>query len=181
MVIKLEFRIGEVLIITKVASITDEVAEALVNPANSYMRMGGGVAGALKKSGGAIIELEALKYAPVPIGKAVATTAGSLKAKFVIHAPTMEIPGPTNPENIYKATRAALICADELGVKTIAFPAMGTGVGGVPIDEAVRAMIKAITDHLSLGSRIRRITILSLDEETVNQFNAILEEYSKRP
>ena len=121
--------------------ITRLKADAIVNPANSLMIMGGGVAGALKRVGGDEIEKEALRYAPVPVGEAIATTAGRLGAKFVIHAPTMEKPAMRIPlENAIKATRAALKLASRLGVKSIAFPAMGAGVGGLSVREVSRAM-----------------------------------------
>jgi len=115
--------------------------------------MGGGVAGAIKRAGGPVIEEEAIQRAPVAVGEAVATTAGRLGAKYVIHAPTMARPVmDTNLTNVEKATTAALNVARELRVLSIAIPGMGTGVGGVPVREAAQTMIGAIRRHLSEGT-----------------------------
>lgn len=124
--------------------ITEQHVDAIVNPANSLMLMGGGVAGAIKRKGGEVIEREARKHAPVPVGKAVATTAGKLPAKYVIHAPTMEEPGMrTTFDKVVKAIIAALRVARDLGVKKLAFPGMGTGVGGLTPEEGARAFVEA--------------------------------------
>lgn len=117
--------------------------DAIVNPANSYGVMGGGVAGVIRKKGGEEIEKEAVRKAPIPIGKAVATTAGALPCKSVIHAPTMTRPAEvTSVAHVKKATRAALECADKAGLKQVAFPGMGTGVGRVDPDAAAQAMVE---------------------------------------
>jgi len=105
------------------------------------------VALAIKLKGGEVIEEEAVRQAPIPIGGAVVTTGGSLRVKAVIHAPTVVRPGDrSSPENIYKATRAALEKAVERGFRSVAFPLMGAGVGGVPPKEAARAMYSAIRE-----------------------------------
>ncbi len=130
--------------------ITRLKVDAIVNAANSLLIMGGGVAGAIKRRGGEEIEREALKYAPVPVGKAVATTAGRLPAKYVIHAPTMPRPAMRIPlDNAVKATIAALEEAERLGVKSIAFPAMGAGVGGLSVREVASAMAEVVRKHSS--------------------------------
>lgn len=135
------FKANDRLVVVVEGDITKVSADAIVNPANSLMLMGGGVAGAIRRAGGQEIEDEARKHAPVPVGKAIATGAGRLKAKYVIHTPTMEMPAMSIPlENAIKATRAALDVAKELGVESIAFPAMGTGVGGLSVREVSRAM-----------------------------------------
>jgi len=118
--------------------------DAIINPANSFGWMGGGVALAIKSAGGEEIEKEAVARAPIPVGKAVATTGGKLPARFVIHAPTMREPGRTDLESVRKAVRGALELANRLRLNSIAFPGMGTGVGGVPIDEAANAMVEEI-------------------------------------
>jgi len=134
-----------------VGDITSIEVDAIVNPANSLMLMGGGVAGVLKRRGGSEIEREARKYAPVEIGKAVVTPAGRLKAKYIIHSPTMEKPAMRiSSENAYKATRAALIKGIDLTISKIAFPGMGTGVGGLSPSEAAKAMLRAIREILDM-------------------------------
>lgn len=122
--------------------ITEFKVDAIVNPANSYGMMGGGVAGAIRRKGGAQIEKEAVSKAPIPIGQAVLTQAGSLMAKHIIHAPTMTEPAEiTNLKKVKQATQAALECADRAGLKSIAFPGMGTGVGRADPQEAAQAMV----------------------------------------
>lgn len=129
-------------IIVKSGDITKISCDAIVNPANSYGYMGGGVAGAIKRVGGNEIEKEAIAQAPIFIGSAVATTAGILPCRFVIHAPTMKKPAMKIPvENVAKATQAALRLGKEMQIKNIAIPGMGTGVGGVLPQDAAKAMI----------------------------------------
>lgn len=161
-------------------SLLDLEVDAIVNPANSMLRMGGGVAGAIKRVGGEVIEREAVRYAPLPVGKAIATTAGRLKAKYVIHSPTMEVPGPTTREKVYKATYAALKLADEMGLKSIAFPGMGTGVGGLKPTEASEAMLNALFKLLDEGLKVKRVVFADLSEEVVEAFRDKLEELRKK-
>ena len=159
------------------ADLTELEVEAVVNPANSLLIMGGGVAGALKRVGGQEIEREARRHAPCPVGEAVATTAGKLKAKWVIHAPTMERPAmATTPEKVYRATLAVLKRAEEVKVSSIAFPAMGAGVGGVPLDKAAEAMVKAVKEHLA-SSRLKEIVFAGLSDEFVEAFKKALETH----
>ncbi len=128
--------------------ITELDVEAIVNAANNRGIMGGGVAGAIKRKGGVEIEREARSKAPWPVGEAIVTDAGKLKAKYVIHAATMELDFKTNEEIIRRATRNALLKAVELGVKSIAFPALGAGVGGIPIKKVTRIMLEEIKEFV---------------------------------
>lgn len=125
--------------------LTQMAVDAIVNPANSFGKMGGGVAGAIKRAGGREIEQEAVAKAPIPVGEAVATTAGRLPARYVLHAPTMEKPTQrTTVEKVKMAVEAALRTADALRLKTLAFPGMGTGVGKVPPEKAAEAIVSTI-------------------------------------
>jgi len=161
--VKIEIKIGDLL---------EENTEAIVNPANSLMIMGGGVAGAIKNKGGREIEEEALKYAPVPIGKAVITKAGKLKSKYVIHSPTMERPAMlTNKDKVYNATKAALEAAYAKNIKSIAFPAMGTGVGELSFKEASEAMLRAIKDAIDSGMKFEKISIILREKEAYEEFS----------
>ncbi len=129
--------------------ITKLEIEAIVNPANSLMIMGGGVAGAIRRAGGDEVEAEARRHAPVPVGKAVVTSAGRLqpRIRYVIHAPTMERPAMrTTREKVKRATRAAIEAALEKGINSIALPAMGAGVGGLSIEDSAEAMLDAIEE-----------------------------------
>ena len=152
--------------------ITNLAVDAIVNAANSYGYMGGGVAGAIKKIGGEEIEMEAVSNAPIPIGSAVLTTAGKLRCKHVIHAPTMEQPASLiDVGNVEEATRAALECADENNLKRIAIPGMGTGVGGVPTDKAAKAMIEVIVNFEEKS--LEEVILVDRNEEMVKEWNKV--------
>jgi O-acetyl-ADP-ribose deacetylase (regulator of RNase III) len=171
-----QFRIGECILSVERGDITRMRADAIVNPANSRLVMGGGVAGAIKRAGGPTIEKEAVQRAPIAVGEAVATTAGKLEAKYVIHAPTMARPAMnTNLTSVEKATTAALNVARKLRLTSIAIPGMGTGVGGVPVREAALTMIEAIKRHLSDGTTLKHIFLISIDEELTSAFESALQ------
>jgi len=159
-------------IIVEKGDITKIVCDAIVNPANSYGYMGGGVAGAIKRAGGTQIENEAVEKAPIPIGKAIFTTSGNLPCSFVIHAPTMKQPAMRiSCQNVETATRAALILAAEKHIKTIAIPGMGTGVGGVPINDAAKTMADVAKEY---EQNFEKIILVGFNEELVNAFKKFL-------
>lgn len=124
--------------------ITTSDAEAIVNAANNHLWMGAGVAGAIKRVGGKIIEDEAISKGPIPVGSAIETTAGNLKAKYVIHAAVMKQDLITNENYIRNATRSVLELCERLKLKSVAFPALGTGVGGFPIDKCAEIMLTEV-------------------------------------
>jgi|Deesub1362B_J571_1020462.scaffolds.fasta_scaffold19982_1 O-acetyl-ADP-ribose deacetylase (regulator of RNase III) len=157
--------------------ITQQIVDAIVNPANSRMIMGGGVAGAIKRAGGKEIEEEAIKQAPVPVGKAIATTAGKLRALYVIHTPTMSRPAMRiTKENVESAMKAALECAKKLKIKSIAFPGLGTGVGGVPIQTAATAMVQQLKNHLDEGTSIKEVTFVGFTQESAEAFKKAVKQ-----
>src|SRR5436190_24080054 len=130
------------------SDITTMNVDAVVNPANSLGIMGGGVAAALSRKGGPTIQREAMSMAPIAVGAAVVTNAGTLWCKRVIHAPTMEEPGTkVGVENVRRATRAALLAAAHHGFDVIALPGMGTGLGGVDSADAARAIVDELRAH----------------------------------
>ncbi|MBD3388703.1 MAG: macro domain-containing protein [Candidatus Altiarchaeales archaeon] len=160
-------------IVVEKGDITLKEAGAIVNPANSGGWMGGGVAYAIKKAGGDIIEAEAVASAPIPVGSAVETSAGKLPCKHVIHAPTMELPGEIiGPENVNSATDAALRKASELGVESVAFPGMGCGVGGLSKSVASRAMVESILDF---GPEFT-VYLIGFDDELTEEFRGWLRQ-----
>jgi O-acetyl-ADP-ribose deacetylase (regulator of RNase III) len=164
-----------VKIVVEKGDITKLEVDAIVNAANSRLIMGGGVAGAILRAGGKEIQEEALKYAPVPVGRAVATTAGKLKAKYVVHAPTMEQPAMrTSKENVQLATKAALECAEQRKIKGIAFPGMGTGVGGRSPDEAAKVMVHEIKNHIDKGTSLEQIILVGYAEDLTQAFQDAL-------
>jgi O-acetyl-ADP-ribose deacetylase (regulator of RNase III) len=118
--------------------------DAVANAANDHLWMGAGVAGALKRAGGEEIEREAMAKGPIPVGTAVATTGGRLPARYVVHGAVMGQDLRTDADLVARATRACLELADELGCRTLALPAFGTGVGGFPLDECARLMVAQV-------------------------------------
>jgi O-acetyl-ADP-ribose deacetylase (regulator of RNase III) len=121
--------------------ITTLDVDAIANAANDRLWMGAGVAGAIKRAGGEEIEREAVAKGPIPVGDAVATGAGRLKARYVIHGAVMGQDLRTDAELVARTTRRSLEVADELGAESLALPAFGTGVGGFPLDECARIMV----------------------------------------
>jgi O-acetyl-ADP-ribose deacetylase len=149
--------------------------EGVVNPANSRGEMGGGVAGALRRAGGAEIEREAMARAPIPVGEAIATTAGSLAYRRIVHAPTMERPAmETTEEKVASAARAALRCADAEGLRSLGIPALGTGVGGLDPETAARAIVEAVASFR--GRSLRKVLLCALAPEIVEAFRRAWEE-----
>jgi O-acetyl-ADP-ribose deacetylase (regulator of RNase III) len=167
----LERRYKETIVAVIQGDITKVEADAIVNPANSRLVMGGGVAGAILRAGGRTIQEEAIKKAPVPIGNAVATKAGKLNAKYVIHTPTMEQPAmPTDRRKVGLATKAALECASQLSITVIAFPGMGTGVGGLGVKDAAEVMVKEIKCHIESGTSLRKVVLAGFNSDLTEAF-----------
>jgi O-acetyl-ADP-ribose deacetylase (regulator of RNase III) len=133
--------------------------EAVVNAANSHFWMGAGVAGALKARGGPEIEAEAVALGPVEPGGCVITSGGRLSARHVIHAAVMGQDLTTSAAFIDLATRNSLRLADEHRLSSIAFPALGTGVGGFPLADCARIMIDAIRTHRAATLRVVRLVL----------------------
>lgn len=156
--------------------ITDLSTDAIVNAANNHLVMGSGVAGAIKKKGGQIIEDEAVKKGPIPIGQAVWTSGGNLKAKYVIHAAGMGRDLKTNPTYVRDSTLNSLKRADELKLTSIAFPAIGTGVGGFPIDECAKIMLDVVRDYLPKAETLKTVIFALFDEGSYNIFEKELKE-----
>ncbi len=159
--------------------ITDYDGEAVVNAANNHFWMGGGVAGAIKRRGGQIIEDEAMRQGPKPVGEAVITSAGSLNARYVIHAAVMGQDLSTNPGAILKATQACLRLADSSKIGSLAFPALGTGVGGFPLSEAAEIMVNASLEFLGTSAALKRVTFVLFGKEAYEIFARKLPELRK--
>ena len=136
------------------ADVTKLDVDAIANAANTQLLHGGGVAAAIQHAAGAELELESRERAPIGLGEAVETTAGDMPARWVIHAATMELGGPTSGEIIERATRSTLRVAEELGCRSVALVAFGTGVGGFPRDEAARIMVGVAAAHTGELERI---------------------------
>jgi O-acetyl-ADP-ribose deacetylase len=134
------------------ADITTLDVDAISNAANTRLIHGGGVAGAISRAGGPDVQRESEARAPIRLGEAVETGAGDMPSRWVIHAATMELGGPTSAEIIRAATRSTLALADELGASSLALVAFGTGVGGFPVDGAARIEVEEVRRHVGAGS-----------------------------
>jgi O-acetyl-ADP-ribose deacetylase (regulator of RNase III) len=155
------------------ADVTKLDVDAIANAANTQLMHGGGVAGAISRAGGREVQRESDERAPIELGAAVETTAGDMPARWVIHAATMELGGPTSAEIIERATRSTLARAEELGCRSLALVAFGTGVGGFPLEEAARIMVGAAREH---QGGLERIVFAVRGEEAARVFEAALAE-----
>lgn len=152
--------------------ITELKVDAIVNAANNRLVMGGGVAGAIRKKGGKVIEDEAVKKGPIKIGEAAFTSAGSLPCKYVIHAATMGMDFKTDEVKIRGSCRNALRVAEELKISSVAFPALGCGVGGFPLLASAKIMAQEVFRHVKEdGSKLKEIIFCLYDKQAFDIFN----------
>ena len=157
--------------------ITALEVDAIANAANTGLMHGGGVAGAISRAGGPAVQAESHERAPIGLGEAVETTGGEMPCRWVIHAATMELGGPTSAEIIRRATASTLRRADELGARSLALVAFGTGVGGFPLDEAARIEVEEVQRHLASGkSGLERIVFAVRGAAAREAFGRALEQ-----
>ena len=154
--------------------ICQQRVDAIVNAANNHLWMGSGVAGAIKRRGGQEIEDEAIRLGPIPVGEAVVTGAGKLPAGHVIHAAAMGQDLIPTAETIHAATRNSLLRAKELGLESIAFPLLGTGVGGFDVEEASRLMLEEVERHLEGDTSVKKVIFCVLPPADL-VFKAVLD------
>jgi O-acetyl-ADP-ribose deacetylase (regulator of RNase III) len=152
--------------------ITTLEVDAIANAANTELRHGGGVAAAIARAGGPEIQRESSRKAPIGLGEAVETTGGDLPCSWVIHAATMELGGPTSADIVRKATASTLRKADELGARSLALVAFGTGVGGFPLDEAARIEVDEVRRHLAEARTLERVVFAVRGAEAARVFEA---------
>ena len=143
--------------------------DAIANAANTDLKHGGGVAAAIARAGGPEIQRESDEKAPIGLGEAVETSGGELPARWVIHAATMELGGPTSGEVIERATESTLAKAEELGCRSLALVAFGTGVGRFPVEEAARLMVGAARRH---EGQLDRVVFAVHGDEAERAFRA---------
>lgn len=163
-------------IIIEQGDLTEMDVDAIVNAANNDLMLGGGVAGAIRRKGGPSIQEECDKIGPIPIGEAAITGGGNLKARYVIHAASMALRGPlTTSEALVESTRNSLLRADEKKLKTIAFPAIGTGVAGFPVGKCAELMIATVLKHLKSGkSSLEKVYFVLFDKAACDAFKQYL-------
>ena len=164
---------AESKIVIQQGDLTEMETDAIVNAANNDLILGGGVAGAIRRKGGDSIQRECHEIGSIPVGYAAITGGGNLKAKYVIHAASMRLGGATTAEALRHSTAHALRIAAERGLKSIAFPAVGTGIAGFPMEECAEIMLSEAAEHLKNGSSLQTIYFVLFDEaarETFERF-----------
>ncbi len=157
------------------ADITALEVDAIANAANTQLIHGGGVARAIARAGGAAVERESSERAPIGLGEAIETDGGEMPCRWVIHAATMELGGPTSADVIRRATASTLAKAKALGVHSLALVAFGTGVGGFPIGEAARIEVEEVRAHLQGESDLERVVFAVRGAEAAAAFRDELE------
>jgi O-acetyl-ADP-ribose deacetylase (regulator of RNase III) len=150
--------------------ITECAVDAIVNAANNDLILGAGVAGAIRSKGGPAIQQECDRIGPIPLGEAAVTTGGKLKAKFVIHAASMQLGGRTSEENLRASTRNSLRRASERKLESIAFPAIGTGIAGFPLDRCAQVMLEEARDHLNGETSLKLVEFVLFDRAAFATF-----------
>ncbi len=150
--------------------ITELQVDAIVNPANEDLRLGGGVAGAVREKGGASIQDECDRIGGTPVGTAVMTGAGTLKAKQVIHAVGPRMGEGDEDRKLAAAVRAALALADRNGQRTIAIPAISTGMFGYPVDRCARILLTEVHRYLQGGTKLERVVVCLRGDQNYQTF-----------
>jgi O-acetyl-ADP-ribose deacetylase len=156
--------------------LTDMDVDAVVNAANNDLKLGGGVAGAIRRKGGPQIQDECDKIGTIPVGGAAITSGGKLKARYVIHAASMELGGRTSAHALRSSAAHALRIAAQNGLKTIAFPAVGTGIAGFPLGECAEIMLRETVKHLSRETSVEKVHFVLFDQEALKVFEKALAE-----
>lgn len=160
--------------------LTEMDVDAIVNAANNDLLLGGGVAGAIDLKGGVEIQKECDKIGSIPLGSAVLTGGGNLKAKYVIHAASMELGGRTSAATLRSSTAHALRIAAQKGLKSIAFPAVGTGIAQFPVRECADIMLRETAKHFEQPTSVEKVYFVLFDKAAQATFVAALRELQKK-
>jgi O-acetyl-ADP-ribose deacetylase (regulator of RNase III) len=163
-------------IVLQQGDLTEMDTDAIVNAANNDLQLGGGVAGAIRRKGGDEIQRECNQIGQVPVGGAAITTGGKLKARYVIHAASMELGGGTAAAALRGSTVHSLRIAAQRDLKTIAFPAVGTGIAGFPMRECAEIMLKEVVEHLKGPTSLEKVYFVLFDRESLDTFEQVWKE-----
>lgn len=174
----MEKRVGNTIIRLEKGDITEMNTDAIVNAANKYLKHGGGVAGAIVRKGGYIIQEESNKIAPIEVGEAAITTAGKLKAKHVIHAVGPRMGEGDEDNKLRNATLNSLKLADKYNLKSIAFPAISTGIFGYPKERCAKIMLETVIGYAKGKTGLETIIFVLFDDLTYNIFEKELNKYT---
>jgi O-acetyl-ADP-ribose deacetylase (regulator of RNase III) len=163
-------------IVLQQGDLTEMDVDAIVNAANNDLQLGGGVAGAIRRKGGDAIQQECDAIGSIPVGGAAITMGGRLRARYVIHAASMQLGGETTARALRSSTAHALRIAAERGLRSIAFPAVGTGIAGFPIPECARIMLREVAEHLKKPTSLEKIHFVLFDAQALAGFERVLGE-----
>lgn len=163
------------IIITQ-GDITEMDVDAIVNAANNDLKLGAGVAGAIRRKGGPSIQEECDRIGRIPVGEAALTGAGQLKARCVIHAASMSLGSSTTEESLRSSTRNSLLRAHEKGLKSIAFPAIGAGIGGFSVKRCAEIMIAEVHQFLQRPTSLGKVYFVLFGEDTHKVFQSVYQE-----
>ncbi|HWX39007.1 MAG TPA: macro domain-containing protein [Candidatus Sulfotelmatobacter sp.] len=150
--------------------LTEMDVDAVVNAANNDLQLGGGVAGAIRRKGGEAIQRECDAIGSIPVGGAAITSGGNLRARHVIHAASMQLGGATTARALRSSTAHSLRIAAEKGLRSIAFPAVGTGIAGFPVSECARIMLREAVEHLKRLTSLEKIYFVLFDASALAEF-----------
>lgn len=156
--------------------LTEMDVDAIVNAANNDLQLGGGVAGAIRRKGGPEIQKECDEIGQVPVGGAAITTGGKLKARYVIHAASMQLGGKTSASSLRGSAAHSLRIAAQKGLKTIAFPAVGTGIAGFPLRECAEIMLREVAKHFEQPTSLEKVIFVLFDKEALASFASVSTE-----
>lgn len=173
----MEKRVGNTIIRLEKGDITETNTDAIVNAANKYLKHGGGVAGAIVRKGGYIIQEESDKIAPTEVSEAVITTAGRLKAKYVIHAVGPRMGEGDEDNKLRNATLNSLKLADKHNLKSIAFPAISTGIFGYSKDRCAKIMLETVVNYAKGKTGLETIIFVLFDDPTYDIFKKEFNKY----
>ncbi|MDP2685046.1 MAG: macro domain-containing protein [bacterium] len=153
--------------------ITEQKVDAIINAANSELLHGGGMAAVIVEAGGQIIQEQSNKIAPIPLGEAAVTEAGKLPCKYVIHAASMKLGELTSEDNLISSIKNGLLRAKELGIKSLAIPAIGTGIGEFPFDTFSQIAIKEVNEFIQNYDQIEKVVFVFSSDVNFNKFQSI--------
>jgi O-acetyl-ADP-ribose deacetylase (regulator of RNase III) len=167
-------------IVLQQGDLTEMDVDAIVNAANSDLQLGGGLAGVIRRRAGESIQRECNQIGSVPVGGAALTSGGKLKARHIIHAASMELGGHTDSRALRMCTAHTLRIAAERGLRTIAFPAIGTGIGGFPLSECADIMLREVAEHLKRPTTLETIYFVLFDAKALAAFEKELRVKGER-
>ena len=168
----MSWRVNGLTVEVRQGDLTIQDVDAIVNAANNDLELGGGVAGAIARAGGPAIQAECRTIGPIEVGDAAITGGGRLKARHVIHAASMRLGGRTTAESLRRSTRRSLAIAEERGLRSIAFPAIGTGIARFPMEDCARIMLEEVVALAPTARSMRDVRFILFGDDAVSAFRA---------